>query len=265
MFRTRRQLWPATAVVLTLALLGCSTGPQEEPMAEEWNAIQAAKVTLDAKRQELGALKAEAAIPVDPEAEGDPEGEGEGDPEGEPVDHSAHIEALGEEITGLADAFMTLVVTFLNNDPILAEEGPTERQLEAIRLKSGEDMLVAHEWISEGGDYSRAIQIFENTLRLDPDNEALKSALAQAQEMRFMSAERFATAKKGMTEEAVRAALGTPLHYNVKTYPDKGGITAWFYQTDEAGSAAAVWFRPNEEEVMEAYLAKFDSVVKEAS
>ena len=250
MFRTRRQLWPVTAVVLTLALLGCGGGPQDDPMAAEWDALQAAKTALDAKRQELATLVAEAAAPVDPEAEG------------EPVDHSAHIEALGAEITGMADSFMTQVVTFLNNDPIIAEEGPTERQLAAIRLKSGEDMLVAQEWISAGGDYSRAIQIYESTLNLDPDNEALKAAMAEAQEMRFMSAERFATAKKGMTEEAVRAALGTPLHYNVKTYPEKGGVSAWFYQTDEAGSAAAVWFRPDKEGVLVAYLAKYDSVVK---
>lgn len=253
MFQTRRQLWPATAVVLTLALIGCSSGPQEDPMAAEWESLQAAKTTLDAKRQELETMKAEAeaAVPVDPEAEGEPV-----------VDHTAHIEALSEEITGLADAFMTQVVTFLNNDPILAEEGPTERQLAAIRLKSSEDMKVAEEWIAEGGDYSRAIQIYENTLNLDPDNEELKAALAGAQEMRFMSAERFATAKKGMNEEAVRAALGTPLHYNVKTYEDKG-VTAWFYQTNEGGSAAAVWFRPDKEEKLVAYLTKYDAVVKE--
>jgi len=253
MFRTPRKLWLATAVILTLALVGCATGPKEDPMAAEWDALQAAKTALDAKRQELVALKAEAAMPVDPEAEG------------EPVDHTAHIEALGAEVTGLADGFMTQVVTFLNNDPIIAEDGPTERQTAAIRLKSGEDMLVAEEWIAEGGDYSRAIQIYENTLNLDPDNEDLKAAMARAQEMRFMSAERFATAKKGMTEDAVREALGTPLHYNVKTYPDKGGVTAWFYQTDEAGSAAAIWFRPNKEEILTAYLTKYDSVVKESA
>ena len=107
MFRTRRQLWPVTAVVLTLALLGCGGGPQDDPMAAEWDALQAAKTALDAKRQELATLVAEAAAPVDPEAEG------------EPVDHSAHIEALGAEITGMADSFMTQVVTFLNNDPII--------------------------------------------------------------------------------------------------------------------------------------------------
>ena len=77
-----------------------------------------------------------------------------------------------------------------------------------------------------------------------------------------MSAERFATAKKGMDEEAVRAALGTPLHFNVKTYEDKG-VTAWFYQTNENGSAAAVWFRPDKEEKLVAYLTKYDAVVKE--
>ena len=77
-----------------------------------------------------------------------------------------------------------------------------------------------------------------------------------------MSAERFATAKKGMTEDDVRAALGTPLHYNVKTYPEKGGVSAWFYQSDEAGSAAAVWFRPNKEGALVTYLTNYQAVVK---
>jgi len=259
MFTTRRQLWPATAVILVLAVLGCSSGPKEDPMVAEWEALQTAKSTLDAKRQELADLKAEAAAPAVAEEGAEAEGEvADPDAAAEPVDNSAQIEALNEEVTALADAFMTQLVTFLNNDPILAEEGPTERQLAAIRLKSGEDMLVAQEWIDEGGDYSRAIQILENTLQLDPDNEQLKVALAHAQEMRFMSEERFATAKKGMTEEAVRAALGTPLHYNVKTYEDKG-VTAWFYQTNESGSAAAVWFRPEGDELI-AYLTKYDAV-----
>lgn len=257
MLTTRRHLWLATALILVLAVLGCSSGPKEDPMVAEWDAIQAAKATLDAKRQELADLKAEAAAPAVAEeaVEGEP-----ADPEAmaEPVDNSAQIEALNEEITALADAFVTQLVTFLNNDPILAEEGPTERQLAAIRLKSGEEMLVAQEWIDKGGDYSRAIQILENTLQLDPDNEELKAALARSQEMRFMSEERFAMAKKGMTEEAVRAALGTPLHYNVKTYEDKG-VTAWFYQTNEGGSAAAVWFRPEGDELI-AYLTKYEAV-----
>lgn len=254
MFRTNRQLWPATAVLLTLALLGCSSGPKEDPLAAEWEALQAAKTSLDAKRQELAALQAAAMAPVDAAAEG--EGEGEAEPV---VDNSAQITALEQEITAMADSFMAQLVTFLNSDPIIAEDGPTERQLAAVRLKSSEDMLVAKEWITAGGDYRQAISIYENTLQLDPDNEELKAALAEAQANRYLSQERFAAAKKGMTQDAVREALGQPLQYNIKTYEDKG-VTAWFYPTSEDGSAAAVWFRPDKDGTLISYLTKYDAV-----
>jgi outer membrane murein-binding lipoprotein Lpp len=254
MFRTQRQLWPATAVVLTLALVGCSSGPKEDPLAAEWEAIQTAKAALDAKRQELADLEAAAMTPAETQ-----EGEAAEGGEAEPVDNSAQIAALEQEITAMADSFMAQLVTFLNSDPIIAEDGPTERQLAAIRLKSSEDMLVAQEWIDAGGDYRQAIQIYENTLQLDPDNEELKAALAEAEANRYLSQERFAAAKKGMTEAAVREALGTPLQYNVKTYEDKG-VTAWFYPTSEDGSAAAVWFRPDKEGKLVSYLTKYDAV-----
>jgi outer membrane murein-binding lipoprotein Lpp len=257
MLRTSKQLWPATAVLLTLALLGCSSGSKEDPLAADWQALQAAKASLDAKRQELTALEdaAKAAVAVDAETNA----EGEDEATAEPVDNSAQIAALEQEITGMADGFMTQLVAFLNSDPIIAEDGPTERQLAAIRLKSSEDMLVAKEWITAGGDYRQAISIFENTLQLDPDNEELKAALAEAQANRYMSQERFAAAAKGMTEDAVREALGQPLQYNVKTYEDKG-VTAWFYPTAEDGSAAAVWFRPDNEGQPVSYLTKYDAV-----
>jgi tetratricopeptide (TPR) repeat protein len=242
---------------LTLALLGCSGGPKEDPLAADWDALQAAKASLDAKRQELAALQAAAMPPADAaESEGEAEGEGEAEP---PVDNSAQIAALEQEITAMADSFMAQLVTFLNSDPIIAEEGPTERQLAAIRLKSSEDMIVAKEWITAGGDYRQAISIYENTLQLDPDNEELKAALAEAQANRYLSQERFAAAKKGMTQDAVREALGQPLQYNIKTYEDKG-VTAWFYPTSEDGSAAAVWFRPDKDGILISYLTKYDAV-----
>jgi tetratricopeptide (TPR) repeat protein len=252
---TRKQLWVGVAVVL--ALVACSSGPQEDPLAVEWTALEEAKSTLDAKRQELTGLIAEVAAAAEAE-DGEAEGE-EGEEAEAPVDHSAQIEALQQEITALADDFGARVVMFLNNDPILAEEGPTERQLAAIRLKSSEDMLVAKEWIDEGGDYRQAIQIYQNSLHLDPDNEELKAALADAEARRYMSEERFAMAKKDMTVDEVRAALGTPLHHNVKTYEDKG-VTAWFYPTSEDGAAAAVWFRPNDDEGLISYLIKYEAV-----
>ena len=121
-------------------------------------------------------------------------------------------------------------------------EPPSERQLAALHLKSDEDMIAAQEWIDKGGDYRRAIDIYNTALRFDPDNEALKEALATAEELRFMSEERFEEAKKGMTEAEVRAVLGQVNLHNIKDFPERK-VRAWFYPTAEGGAAAAVWFK----------------------
>jgi tetratricopeptide (TPR) repeat protein len=253
---TRKQLWPAFAAVLALTLVGCAGGPKQDPLDAEWASIQEAKTVLDAKRQELADLEAQAAPATDAsEAEATEDG-AEAVPA---VDHTAEIEALNQEVTTLADDLGARLVAFLNQDQVLADQGPTERQLAAIRLKSAEDMLVAQEWIDEGGDYRQAITIYETALRLDPDNTALKAALASATENRFMSEDRFAAVTKGMTDQEVRAAVGIPLHQNIKTYEEKG-VTAWFYPTSEDGAAAAVWFRPGDDGVMVSYLVKYDAV-----
>ena len=251
---TRRGVWIAAAAVLILA--GCASGPKEDPLESQWVALQEAKSVLDAKRQELADLEAQAAAPVAAPAEGE---EAEGEEAAAAVDYTTQLAALREEVTALGDEFMSQVVGFLNADPILADVGPTERQRAAVRLKSSEDILVAREWIEEGGDYRQAIQIYENSLQIDPDNADLQAALADAQEKRFMSEERFAAVKKGMNEEAVRAALGTPLRHNIKSYEDRG-VTAWFYPTSEDGAAAAVWFRANDAGELVCYLVKYEAV-----
>ncbi len=171
----------------------------------------------------------------------------------------AEIEVLEQQILEASDRFLTEVVDFLNQDPPVVGEPLTETQRVAVRLKSSEDMILAREWIELGGDYQRAIAIYENALALDPDNEELQAALAEAQRLRYMSAERFEAVRKGMTTAEVRAVLGTPLIHNVKTYEDRG-VTAWFYLTAESGSAAAVWFRGLSEDQMEVYLATYDAV-----
>ncbi len=62
-------IWVGVAVVLALA--ACSGGPGQEPMATEWTALEEAKGTLDAKRQELADLIAQAAVAAEAEGEGE--------------------------------------------------------------------------------------------------------------------------------------------------------------------------------------------------
>lgn len=244
---TRGGLLVSCALAM-LVLAACGAGgPSEAELANqaEWTWIQETKKQLDAKRQELADLKSEvAAMAAEPEA-GEAEGEVEGEavPEGE-ADPAARLEAVSAEVAALSDEFGQRLVNFINQSPM--EEGvePTEQQKELLRLKSGEDIVLAKEWIEQGGDYKRAIEIYNTALMFDPENEDLKQALAEAEASRYMSPERFGQAKKGMTEDEIRAALGTPLHYNVRDFPERN-VKAWFYPTAEDGSAAAVWFEPD--------------------
>ena len=245
----------AMALVLLVGLAGC--GPsQEEQMAAESAAqleqLQEAKAALEAKRQELADLRAQIAG-ADDSAEGAEEMK---------ADLEASIATLGEEIAEQSDQFSSAVVDFINADPPIEGEPLSETQLTAIRLKSAEDIIVAGEHISKGGDYCRAIDIYNQALMVDPDNEALKAALAVAEENRYMTEERFSQVTNGMTEGEVRDLLGQPNLRNVRDYEDRG-VTAWFYPINEAGDAAAVWFRAKDDGSLKVYQAKYEAVTRD--
>jgi hypothetical protein len=156
------------------------------------------------------------------------------------------IEATNAEITRMSNDVGRRLAEFINADPPLVGEPMRPDQQAAIRLKSSEDIVIAKEFIELGGDYRKAIDIYEGLLRADADNAEVKAALAEAETNRYMTEERFAAAKKGMSMDQVRAAIGTPYGRNVKEYPEKK-VTAWFYPTNEAGDAAGVWFNDKKE------------------
>ncbi len=243
----------AAAWALVWVLTACAGGTKEDPLDADWAALQEEKAALDSKRHELADLMASATAAEAAESQAGEEGV-------EAVDDGAvDIDALKAEIAASAEEFNTKLVDFLNADPMIEGEPISERQRAAIRLKSSEDMVLAKEWINEGGDYKRAIDIYNQALILDPDNAELGAAKAAAEAARYMSEERFAAAKKGMTEAEIKSILGTPLHYNVRTYEDKG-VTAWFYPTSEDGGAAAVWFRPDDDGTPQVYQVKYEAV-----
>ena len=263
MLRTRNGLLIA-AVLLALTATGCGGGgPSEQQLANEaeWTWLQETQDELAAMRQELDELQdAVAVAALEEEAEEPAAEDGEGEV-GEPVeDPVARLAALEEKVAALTEEYTGRLVGLLNADPMIEGEPPTERQLALLAMKSDEDIILAQEWIDKGGDYKRAIEIYNTALMFDPDNAKLKAALAAAEENRYMTAERFAEVKKGMTEAEVRGLLGQANLHNVRKYDDKG-VTAWFYPTSETGEAAAVWFQPDKKsEVMTVYQVKFEAV-----
>ncbi|HKH47543.1 MAG TPA: hypothetical protein VKM72_23035 [Thermoanaerobaculia bacterium] len=209
--------------LLGLASLTACGGPAEDDREAEthsvaadaeWAWLQRARQELDAKRRELARVARAHGPGADP---------------------------LARDVRARTDEFRRRLLGFVNANPPLAGEKPSGRALEAIRLKSDEDILVAREHINEGGDYRMAIDIYEAALAVDPDNARLKQELEAAQAHRYMTQERFAQAQEGMTPEQIRALLGPPNVNDIREYPERG-VTGWFYAKDGKGGAAAVWF-----------------------
>jgi hypothetical protein len=233
----------ALAAFLLLApagLTGCA-GKDGDPKADarsaaadaEWAWLQQAKKTVDAKRRELALAETTGA----PEAR----------------------DAKRKEVAALSEELDHRLIDFINANPPVQGEKPAGRLLDVLRMKSDEDAALARQFIEQGGDYRRAIEIYEAALAVDPDNPRLQQELASARAHRYMTADRFAQVKKGMTPDEVRSLLGPPNVRDVRDFPERG-VTAWFYTKDADGRAAAVWFS-KESGAPAVYLADFDAVL----
>jgi tetratricopeptide (TPR) repeat protein len=193
----------------------------------EWIWLQKAHQTLTAKREELARAR---------QARRGQGNEGEGNEKADPA-----VEALALDVRTRTEEYRRRLLELINRNPPPAGEPASGRTLEALRLKSDEDILVAREHIDEGGDYRTAIDIYEAALAVDPDNPRLREELENAQARRYMTRERFEQVQEGMTADQVRMLLGSPNVNDVREYPERG-VTGWFYARDARGGAAAVWF-----------------------
>lgn len=249
----RRKLFgPGLAFVAALCVLatlaacggGDETASADAAQEAEWAELQQMKQALDAKRAELAQAREQLAAAGDEQA----------------AELRARVEQLAAETQTMADEFNGRLTSYINNNAPVVGEEPTERQKEAIRLKSSEDILYAREYIEQGGDYSRAIDIYKAALAADPENEDLRAALADAESQRYMSEERFSQVKRGMSDDQVRQLLGPPHYRNVREF--ENGTVGWFYPTDANRSAAAIYFRKKGDD-FEVYNADYRAVVNE--
>jgi hypothetical protein len=235
----------AARAALALALLGlgvlgaagCRERVEPDRQArigaqDEWAWLVEAKRQLDAKRAQLADL---GSPPSPPPAAAASAG----------TDRPSPRDLLAREIESLSQQLGRRLVAYINANPPVEGAPLSPRQLVAIRMKSDEEIAVAHEFIARSGDYRRACEIYEAALAADPDNPRLHEELASARAARYVSAEKFSRVAPGMTPEQVRASLGPPNAHDVRAYPDKG-VVGWFYPRDASGAAAAVWFEKRE-------------------
>ncbi len=247
----KQLLLPISLLLLaTLGLIACGGGEPEEVIAHdpaEWTWLQETQQQLAEKRQELTDLNAVIAGKV--EAAEDLAAMTAEDLE-------AKASGLGGEINTLLDDFQGRLVPFINKG-IDADAEETEIHSQALAMKSHEDVLVAHEYIDRGGDYSRAINIMQSALELDPNNQALKDALAGAETNQYMSEERFNQIKKGMTSEEVRELLGTVKRSNEREDTEKNTLV-WLYKKADGGGAGVYFSK--KKDVWNVYGFDFNSV-----
>ncbi len=201
-------------------------GAHSQAAGAEWSWLQATKQDLDRRR---AALATEGADPK-----------------------------LARETADLALEFNRRLVEIINADPPVQGEPASERQQAAIRMKSDEEIVLAHQFIEQGGDYQRAIEIYKEALAVDPGNPRLREELTRAQARQYLTRQAFAKVKEGMEPDEVRSLLGQPNLHNVRQYPDRG-VIGWFYPKDASGAAAAVWFH-KEAGRTTVYLLDFDAL-----
>jgi hypothetical protein len=235
-------LWASLLAALAGGTSSCGPGKREpapaSPAADaEWTWLQQAKRTLDGQRATTTGS-----------------GTGAADPK--------LARGLSRDTEALAGEFNRRLVELLNTDPPVQGEPLSERQQAALRMKSDEDILLARQFIEQGGDYERAINIYREALVVDPGNPRLREELAKAQARRYITREVFDQIKEGMEQEEVRSRLGQPNLHSVRDYPDRG-VVGWFYPKDRSGAAAAVWFH-KEAGRATVYLLDFDALAPNA-
>lgn len=245
----------ACALALALTLSACSGGDEE---AAAQAAREARLAELEQQKEALDAARAELADMEERLAQVEA-GEGA---DADPAALRSEIQANDAEITTAAEDLNAALTNFINEVAQEAAIGPGEPMPEAmqraISLKAEEDMTLAREFITEGGDYARAIDMYGAILSYDPENQRVKDAIAEAESMRYMNEERFSQVNNGMTQAEVEQLLGPVNMRNRREYPDQG-IVAWYYPKSAARDAAGVWFRQRDGR-WEVYKVDFEAV-----
>ncbi len=219
---------------------GCSRGPSEEELAlaafqEQYAALEAGYNALVEKRVEIDV--AEAALV---ELQAIPENELTDEQKVELEEIQTGLEASAVESEAGFEEVQGLLADFLN---IGINDYPGSQETAAALLAyADEAILVADDMVAKSGDYKKATdhlstaEGYFNAAGLTPYHP-LVAKIAQLDDWRFITQERFDEVKKGMTKEEVVAAVGQVYFRNIQESQAKG-VESWLYKKREGGAAA---------------------------
>jgi hypothetical protein len=247
--RRSRFLPYGIAILVVFGLVsGCSRGPSEEELAQA--AFEEQLATLQQQYEELQQARADLAASEAILTE---------------IEAVAELEALPAAIVeqGTArdaayDAVQATLADFLNIALNEFPEHPATEQ--GLNLYSDEAILIAQDTVIKAGDYKKAINQLDaansyyDSIGLPP-YQPLVDKMAELDDMRFITQERFDLVKKNMTMDEVKEVVGVPYYQNIQV-DEKRKVETWLYRKREGG-AAAVYFKTTNNK---AYNKNFEAV-----
>jgi hypothetical protein len=248
----------AVAMTLVLIPLSACSGGDEEAAAAMAAERQAGLEALEQQQQEVQQVRDEVADLREQRLAAASDGESDADP----TELATRIETRNADLSDMSDAYNQALTEFINADPPVADEPVPEATARAIAMKADADILLAKEYITEAGDYARAISMYDAILTYSPDNPNVLEAKAEAESLRYMTEERFSQVEKGMTETEVENLLGRANLRNRRDY-EAEGRAAWYYPKSEDGDAAGIFFQKRDGRLV-VYDVKWDAVAKRA-
>jgi DNA repair exonuclease SbcCD ATPase subunit len=247
-------------VLIAVAVLvqGCSRGPSEEELKlaefqQQLAALKEQHAALNQMRTEIESAQATLA-----ELEAVAERQRTDEQKAQIEELTAKIGELTDSQDSAFDQVQSLLADFLN---VGINDYPTSSETaEALTIYSDEAILVALDMVEKSGDYKKAIdnlataQGFFEAAQLTPYHP-LEATIAELDDWRFITTERFDAIKNNMTKEQVVEIAGQVYYRNVQVNEEKG-VETWLYKKREGG-AAAVYFKTKNDKV---YNKNFEAV-----
>ena len=219
---------------------GCSRGPSEEEL--KLAAFQEQAAAMNQAYEDLLTLRAEieTAETTLAELQEIPENKLTDEQKLELEELAVKLETAAvesetafEEVQGMVADLLNLGINEFPDSPETAD---------ALVIYADEAILVADDMVAKSGDYKKAIDHLANAESYFEaaglsSYHPLVAKIAELDDWRFVTQERFDQVKKGMTKDEVAALVGQVYFRNIQESPSKG-VETWLYKKREGGAAA---------------------------